>query len=76
MGGLDVEQIVNDVHSRLNATRVREIVRPARIDDVREAILRVKQEGPRTGGWRSAVDVIRWAVSSSARTARSWTCPT
>ncbi len=50
MGGLDVEQIVNDVHSRLNATRVLEILRPERIDDVREAILRVKQKDPRRGG--------------------------
>jgi FAD/FMN-containing dehydrogenase len=47
MGGPDVGQIVNDVHSRLNATPVLEIVRPAGIEDVREAILRVKQEGPR-----------------------------
>ena len=50
MGELDVAQIANDVHSRLNATRVLEIIRPARIDEVREAILRVKQEGPRNGG--------------------------
>ena len=44
-----MEQIVNDVHSRLNATRGLEIVRPAGIDDVRGAILRVKQEDPRRG---------------------------
>ena len=45
-----MEQIVNDVHSRLNAMRVLEIVRPARIDDVREAILRVKRGYPDNGG--------------------------
>jgi FAD/FMN-containing dehydrogenase len=45
-----VEQIVNDVHSRLNATRVIEIVRPAGIDDVREAVLRAGREAARGGG--------------------------
>jgi FAD/FMN-containing dehydrogenase len=45
-----VEQIVNDVHSRLNATRVLEIVRPAGINDVREEILRAKQSDDGGGG--------------------------
>ena len=38
-----MEQLVNDVHSRLNSTRVIEIVRPTGIDEVREAVLRAAE---------------------------------
>ena len=40
-------QVVNDVHSRLNPTRVAEILRPTGIDDVRAA---VRRAGARGGG--------------------------
>jgi FAD/FMN-containing dehydrogenase len=37
-----VRPCVNDIHSRLNATRVAEIVRPASVDELRAAILRAR----------------------------------
>ena len=43
--GHAVQQLVNDVHSRLNATSVSEIVRPVRIDEVRETVLRARRGG-------------------------------
>lgn len=45
-----MEPIVNDVHSRLNVTRVAEILRPASIDEVRDAVRRAGRES--TGGSR------------------------
>jgi FAD/FMN-containing dehydrogenase len=45
-----MEQMVNDVHSRLNSTRVSEIVRPTGIEDVREAVLRAGREIAQGGG--------------------------
>jgi FAD/FMN-containing dehydrogenase len=45
-----VEQIVNDLHSRLNSTRVIEVIRPTGIDDVREAVLRAGRQTARRGG--------------------------
>ena len=43
----DVEHgtLVNDVHSQLNATRVREIVKPASVADLQAAIERAGEEG-------------------------------
>ena len=41
------ETEVNDVHSRLNATTVAEIVRPASIEAVVAAVKRARQEGRR-----------------------------
>ena len=71
-GGLDVEQIVNDVHSRLNATTV------SRSSGQPESTMCGRRScaaggPPAAGGWRSAAGVMRWAVSSSARGACSWT---
>jgi FAD/FMN-containing dehydrogenase len=45
-----LEQLVNDVHSRLNSTKVLEIVRPTGIDVVRETVLRVGRENAPGGG--------------------------
>ncbi len=59
-----MEQIVNDVHSRLNATRVREIVRPTGIDDVRDVILRVKREPDRVGGLAMFARELGWSVTA------------
>jgi len=36
---------VNDVHSQLNATRVAKVIRPRSVEDLREAILRAREEG-------------------------------
>jgi hypothetical protein len=49
-GGYELEQLVNDVHSRLNSTKVLEIVRPTGIDVVRETVLRVGRENAPGGG--------------------------
>ena len=35
---------LNDVHSRLNATQVREVVQPAGVDELRAAVLRAARE--------------------------------
>jgi len=45
-----VEQVVNDVHSRLNSTSVSEIVRPTQVDEVREIVLRAGRGNPRDEG--------------------------
>lgn len=45
-----MEQTVNDVHSRLNPTTVREIVRPAAIEDVQAAVLLAARSTTRGGG--------------------------
>jgi FAD/FMN-containing dehydrogenase len=45
-----LEQLVNDVHSRLNSTRVLEIVRPTGIDMVRETVRRAELEHAPSGG--------------------------
>jgi FAD/FMN-containing dehydrogenase len=37
--------IVNDVHSQLNATEVREIVKPRSLDEVRRAVARARSSG-------------------------------
>src|SRR5215212_5169278 len=37
--------LVNDVHAQLNATVVRRILRPASVDDVREAVLKARAAG-------------------------------
>ena len=37
--------LVNDVHSQLNATMVRRILRPAAVDDVRDAVLAARAAG-------------------------------
>ncbi len=37
--------LVNDVHSRLNATRVHRVVRPTRVEEVSAAILTARREG-------------------------------
>jgi FAD/FMN-containing dehydrogenase len=47
---------VNDLHSRLNATRVRHIVRPASIDDLRAALAQARDAGDPVsiaGGWHA-----------------------
>ena len=37
--------LVNDVHAQLNATVVRRVLRPASVDDVREAVLKARAAG-------------------------------
>src|SRR5215217_2663729 len=37
--------LVNDVHAQLNATEVRRVLRPASVDDVREAVLKARAAG-------------------------------
>ena len=37
--------IVNDIHSQLNPTQVRRVVRPTSVEDVRAAILDARTEG-------------------------------
>jgi FAD/FMN-containing dehydrogenase len=37
--------VVNDIHSQLNATEVKEIVRPGSVDDVRVAVTRARSSG-------------------------------
>ncbi len=41
-GKPDAALLLNDVHSRLNATRVAEIVRPASVEEVVSAVRRAK----------------------------------
>ena len=66
-----MQQLVNDVHSRLNATSVSEIVRPVRIDEVREAVLRARRsgEGLAVCGGRHAMGGQQFAAGACC-----WTC--
>lgn len=41
------EAEVNDVHSQLNSTRVAKLVRPSSVEELRDAILRAREEGLR-----------------------------
>ena len=64
-------ELVNDIHSQLNPTRVARTVRPASLPDV-QAIVRAARPG-RNGPspWRAAA--IPWAPSNSARERCWWT---
>ncbi len=37
--------VVNDVHSRLNATHVHRVVRPESVEAIRDAVLAARREG-------------------------------
>ena len=58
---------VNDVHSQLNRTRVRELLRPHTRDELAEIVRSASRKGLPISGFRDTG--IRWAASNSRRTA-------
>ena len=56
--------VVNDIHSQLNPTRVREVVSIASVSDLQRALRRADSTGRRSA-WPAGV--MRWARSNSLK---------
>ena len=56
--------VVNDIHSQLNPTRVREVVSIASVSDLQRALRRTDSMG-QLSAWPA--DVMRWARSNSLK---------